>query len=127
MDICCKLGSIGINFEYGHGFVGETLQSLIDNSETIIKESLGLSQCVPIEKMCCINGVDYPVSVDVLHTKEQDPEWSITYDDFYEFFYKAIENEEIREIFWNAFTNKDLSAKEKYNSLKIGYIGTTIQ
>ena len=41
-EVCNKLESIGLRFEYGDGFVGKTLESLIDDSEAIVIASLGL-------------------------------------------------------------------------------------
>lgn len=106
-DICNKLESAGLRFEYGDGFVGKSLEALLNDSEIIIRESLGLHE----------------VSGLALYTKENDPDWSISLDDFCEFFYKAIENDNIRDLMWKAMVEKNIEAKQQYNQLNFGRIG----
>jgi hypothetical protein len=123
-EICDKLDTMGFNFEYGQGFIGETLVALINNGETIVRECLGLGHYVTVEKTCNINGLAYPISVDVLYTVEKDPDWSITEDDFCEFFYVAIKDLEVRDLMWKAMVEKDFEAKQKFNQLGHGKIGS---
>ena len=122
-ELCDKLDSLGLNFEYGQGFIGKTLEDLINNSETIVLESLGLEYYNPTEKKCNINGSEYPVVVERLYTKDHQHDWSITVDDFSDFFYKAIENHHIQDLMWRIMVEKDEDAKAEYNSLNIGFVG----
>ena len=123
-DMCQRLENIGLRFEYGEGYVGETLLKLLNDSELIIKEALGLHS-VSEPCTCNISGIDYPITLDILYTSEDDPDWSITEDDFCEFFYQAQHNEEVRDLMWKAMIEKDETAKNKFNELDCGRIGVT--
>ena len=121
-EMCNKLESIGLRFEYGDGFVGKTLESLINDSETIIIESLGLHSAYRNTKTT-ICGEVWPVEVEVLYGDDENSEWSITVDDFSEFFYKAIDNAHLRDLMWRIMIERDEAAKDEYHKLKIGKIG----
>ena len=121
-EMCSKLDSIGLRFEYGEGFVGKSLESLINDSETIILESLGLYFTSKDTKMK-LCGESYPTTVEVLYAKDENPEWAITADDFCEFFYKAVDNEHLQDLMWKVMVDRDQSAKDEYNKLNIGKIG----
>ena len=121
-ELCNKLEEVGLNFEYGSGFIGEAFETLLNESETIIRDALGLHD-VPVDHTCRILGVDHPFTDYVLYPEDDDVEWSITADDFSEFFYKAIQNEKIQDVMWKAMVDRDESAKTEFNSLKIGKIG----
>jgi hypothetical protein len=121
-SICDKLESVGLRFEYGSGFVGESLESLINDAENIILESLGLHE-VSVDSKMLIAGDLWPATIEVLRPEDNNSEWSITMEDFYEFFYQAIKNPTIRDLMWKAMVDKDQDAKNKYNDLKCGRIG----
>lgn len=120
--ICDKLESIGLRFEYGDGFVGETLLSLLNDCEAIVIEALGLHE-VACERTCKFLGSDWPTNDSSFYTEDNDPTWSITADDFCEFFYRAQKDETVRELMWKAMVKKDAVAKENYNKLGHGRIG----
>jgi hypothetical protein len=122
-NMCAKLEDIGLRFEYGDGFVGKALESLINDSESIIIAALGLHE-VSVSRQVNIFGTIYPTDDAALYTDDNDPEWSITMDDFCEFFYHAIRNEATRELMWEAMANKNIDAKSKYNALGHGRIGS---
>lgn len=122
-EIFDKLDSLGVSFEYGQGFIGKTLESLINDSDTIIIECLGLEDIPPVNKQCTINGLSCEVSVDIFCAKGNDEEWSITHDDFYDFFYAAIDNIQLRDLMWRAMVEKDVRAKEQFNKSGHGLIG----
>lgn len=121
-EMCSKLDSVGLRFDYGEGFIGKSLESLINDSETIILESLGLYF---VSKNAKVNlcGESYSTTVDVLYAKDENPEWAITADDFCEFFYKAVDDEHLQDLMWKVMVDRDQSAKEEYNNLGIGKIG----
>lgn len=121
-SMCQNLEKIGLRFEYGDGVVGQALLDLLNHSETIIKESLGLHLEIKDAK-CTIGGVDYPVYSYVLCTDDNDSEWSITEDDFCEFFHHARNDIRLQDLMWKAITEKDAEAKDMYNNLGYGRIG----
>ena len=121
-DMCSNLEKVGLRFEYGDGFVGKALESLINDSETIILESLGM-HFVSKNTKTTLCGESLPVSVEVLYGKDENPEWAITADDFFEFFYKAIDDEHLRNLMWQIAVNRNHAAKDEYNQLNIGKIG----
>jgi hypothetical protein len=121
-EMCSSLENIGLRFEYGDGFVGKALESLVNNSETIVLESLGL-HFVSKNTKATLCGESWPISVEVLYGEDENPEWAITADDFFEFFYKAVDNEHLQDIMWKAMVDRDQSAKGEYNQLNIGKIG----
>jgi hypothetical protein len=121
-EICSKFESIGLRFEYGDGFFGKSLESLINDSETIILESLGL-HLVTKNTNTVFCGAFGSMPVDVLYSMDNDPDWAITNDDFCEFFYKAIDDEHLRNLMWRVMVDRDSDAKDEYNKLRIGKIG----
>ena len=121
-EMCSKLDAIGLRFEYGEGFIGKSLESLINDSETIILESLGLYFISKDAKMK-LCGESYSTTVEVLYAKDENPEWAITADDFCEFFYKAVDNEHLQDLMWKVMVDRNQSAKDEYNQLNIGKIG----
>ena len=121
-EICNNLEKLGLRFEYGDGVVGQTLEKLLNKSESVIIESLGLHE-VTEGATCTIGGQKYHVDLEMLYTEDNDSDWSITCDDFYEFFYCAIKDLTIRDLMWRAMVNKDVVAKEQFNALNKGRIG----
>lgn len=121
-EMCSNLENIGLRFEYGDGFVGKALESLINDSETIVLESLGL-HFVSKNTKTNLCGESWPVSVEVLYGEDENPEWAITADDFFDFFYKAIDNEHLRDLMWRVIVDRDAATKDEYNKLGIGEIG----
>ena len=108
--------------EYGDGFVGKKLLSLINDAQEIVKESLGLHEVSRDAKVYI--GTDcWPTTIEILYTKDEDPDWAITADDFYEFFYQAQKDESVKELMWEAMTNRNVEAKEEYNKMGHGRIG----
>lgn len=119
---CQSFEKSGLRFEYGDGPVGEFLLGLLNGADMIIKESLGLhSNQYPVKVF--IGGNEYPTNVDILYSEDQNADWSITEDDFCEFIYKARDDKTVRELMWKAMVDRDQSAKDEYNKLKIGKIG----
>lgn len=121
-----SLDYIGLNFEYGNGPIGEFMESLLNHVEPIIKNELGLV-IEEIEKApdIIIGCNTYPVDVYVNYTVEHDKDWCITDDDFCEFFYKAIDDENLRELMWKVMADRDEDAKAKFNkAMKGNGIGT---
>ena len=121
-EMCSNMEKFGLRFEYGDGLVGKALESLINDSETIILESLGLHFVSKnVKTMIC--GESWPTTVDVLYREDENPEWAITADDFFEFFYKSIDDENLRDLMWRVMVERREEAKEEYNKLGIGKIG----
>jgi hypothetical protein len=121
-EMCSKLESVGLRFEYGDGFTGKSLESLINDSETIILESLGL-HFVSKNTKTTLCGESWPTTVEVLYSEDDNPEWAITADDFFEFFYKAIDNNHLQDLMWRIIVARDYDAKTEYNKLGIGKVG----
>ena len=121
-DMCSKLESIGLRFEYGDGFIGKTLESLINDSEAIILESLGL-HCASKSTKTMLCGESWPVEVEVLYGEDEKSEWAITADDFSNFFYRAIDDVNLRDLMWRIMIERDGAAKDEYHELRIGKIG----
>jgi hypothetical protein len=120
--MCDQLERVGLDFEYGSGCVGQALGSLINDAQLIVIEALGLHE-MPIDKPFRIYHESWPTTIDVLYTEDNDPDWSITMDDFFEFFNQAIKNPAVRELMWNAMANKDIESREIYNAMNCGRIG----
>ena len=124
-----KLDEIGFNFEYGSGIVGTHFEVVLNNCEAILKEAMGLHS-VGKDGTCNICGTQYPVTIDILYTEDENADFSITEDDFCEFCYNAVNDAKIGDeligLMWKAIVEKDAEAKEKYNSLAgrvvIGYM-----
>lgn len=121
-EMCHGIENLGLRFDYGDGVVGKALEQLLNKSEAIIIESLGLHE-VTEDATCTIGGQKYPVDLEVLYIKENNPDWSITCDDFYKFFYCAIKDLTIRDLMWKAMVNRDVDSKEQFNALNKGRIG----
>lgn len=121
-DCCNKLEYMGLRFEYGDGFIGEKLLSLLNDAQEIIKETLGLHE-VSRDAKVYIGGDYWPTTIEVLYTENEDPDWAMTTDDFYEFFYQAQKNETVKDLMWKAMVEKDVEAKEEYNKMEHGRIG----
>jgi hypothetical protein len=119
-----KLSEIGLSFEYGNGAFGQAMSDLTNESDMIIKEALGLHY-EEISIVCKICGINYPATINVLYTEANDPEWSITEDDFCQFLYEAATNDELQEFMWRAMVEKDEDAKAALNATKKLKIGTT--
>lgn len=121
--LCEKFESLGFNFEYGQGAVGIAFDNLISETEVIILECLGLTTSRQINKKCAIAGTQYPVKIDVFYCEDMNDVFAITADDFSEFFFKAVNNDELQDLMWKAIAERNISAREQYNELKIGTIG----
>ena len=121
-DFCNNLESIGLRFEYGDGFVGEKLLSLINDAESIIREALGLHE-VSLDAKVRVNGNSWQTTIEILYTEDEDPNWAITSDDFCEFFYQAQKNDQVKDLMWRAMVDKNVEAKEEYNKMGHGRIG----
>lgn len=120
-----KLSDIGVNFEYGNGAIGSFMESIVNNTDTIIQESLGL-HIITIPTRCKIMGASYGIDLDIFCQEDENLDWAMTCDDFYNFLYNAIMSEKVRELAWKAFVERDVEAKEKFNALKsFGKIGYT--
>ena len=115
-DFCNALENIGLRFEYGDGFVGKKLLSLINDAELIVRDALGLHE-VSRDSKVRIAGDLWPTTIEILYTEEEDPDWSITADNFCEFFYQAQKNERIKDLMWRAMVYRDVAAKEELNKL----------
>jgi hypothetical protein len=122
-----RMIAIGFNFEYGSGFVGKHFETILNNCETIIKESLGMHP-VSKEGTCEISGINYPITIDILYPEDENDDFSITEDDFCEFCYAVLNNPnvgtELQDLMWKSIVERDVEAKEKFNSFKHGLIGT---
>lgn len=117
-----KLSEMGLHFEYGAGVIGQAMHTFVQECDVIIKEALGLHyEEVPV--MCNIFGTNYETSVYVLYADDNDPEWSITEDDFCQFLYEAVTNEDLQELMWKAMVEKDINAKNEFNANKRFKIG----
>jgi hypothetical protein len=121
-EMCSKLESVGLRFEYGDGFIGKSLESLINDSETIVLDLLGL-HFVTKSVNTTFYGISGPMPVEVLYAEDENPEWAISADDFCEFFYKAIDDEHLRNLMWQIVVERNHTAKDEYNQLDIGKIG----
>ena len=115
-----ELDAIGLNFEYGIGPVGKFMEAIFDSVEPIIKNELGLVTEFSVPAQTTIDFIPVVTNVYIYTTEDSSKEWSITADNFYEFFYKAIKNKELRDLMWKAMTEKDLDAKAKFNELMAG-------
>ena len=125
-----KLDLIGMSFEYGEGAIGTHFEKTLNCCETIIKEAIGFH--VKHKPACVkIDGHEYQTTVDILYKNEVNDEFTITEDDFCEFFCEVINTddekrkEELINLFWHAIVDESVEAKEKFNSnFQRGLIGT---
>ena len=125
-----KLDLIGLGFEYGEGAIGTHFEKTLNLCETIIKEAIGFH--VKHKPVCVkINGYEHQTTVDILYKNESNDDFTITEDDFCEFFCEVINTndekrkEELVNLFWHAIVDESVEAKEKFNSnFQRGLIGT---
>lgn len=114
---------LGMRFEYGIGPIGTFLESVINEADTIIRNSLGLHM-VTEKKTINLNGTPIKADIDILYTEENSTEWMITMDDFYTFLYAAVDNAPLREAMWKIMVEKNAAAKSAYNTANaFGRIG----
>lgn len=106
----------GLSFEYGSGFWGENLEAMLSNNHRVIQETLGLHM-KEYQKRIELNGESCIVNVYVFHTEDENSDFAITFDDFYNLVDCAIRNMQLRDLFWNAIVEKDLEAKNLISSL----------
>ncbi len=60
---------LGMRFEYGIGPIGTFLESVINEADTIIRNSLGLHM-VTEKKTINLNGTPIKADIDILYTEE---------------------------------------------------------
>ncbi len=113
-EMCDKFEDIGLCFEYGHGFMGVTLEELSNKAYTIILSVMGFNRKT-MQRTINISGYPQGVCFDVLYIGEYDENWTITEDDFSDFVHTAVRSEKLQEWFWRAMIEKDESAKEEFN------------
>ena len=121
------LNGIGFSFDYESGRIGNHFLTVLHNCEEMIKESLGIHS-IEEKTTCYINGIDYPITVDILYTDDNDADFAITENDFCEFANIVAYDDEIgnalKDAMWKAITEKDNDAKKKVNQLmKDGTLG----
>lgn len=125
-----KLELIGLNFEYGEGIIGTHFEKTLNACETLIKEAIGF-KVKHKPSYVEIEGYKHQITIDILYKNEGNDDFTITEDDFCEFFCEVINTndekrrEELINLFWNAIVNESVEAKEKFNSnFQKGLIGT---
>ena len=121
-QLCGSIESIGLRFEYDDGPIGTALSGMVNESVSIILDSLGLHE-ESFETNCSINGTIYRTTCDVLFADDHNQEYAITVDDFYDFVYYAHADYDAQLLFWDALVEKNEDAKIKINKLNHGVIG----
>ena len=117
-----SIESIGLRFEYDEGPIGTALSGIINESVEIIIKALGLHE-KSFPTNCLINGTIYGTTCEVLFTEDDNQEYAITVDDFYDFVYYAHADYDAQLLFWDALVEKNEDAKIKVNKLNHGVIG----
>lgn len=109
-----KLEAIGLRFEYGDGAVGTFMEKNINKHNDCIIEVLGLHE-KSYDKPAVICGTRMLVDLAIFYTEDEDVDWAITADDFFEVLYDAENKPFLRDLIFNTFVNKDVAAKEAIN------------
>lgn len=113
-DMCNHIENSGLRFEYGVGFWGTTLENLVNQCYTIIKEALNV-QYLEQSRNVFINGSRLIAQFDVLFVGDFDEKFTITEDDFSDFIFQAVNDEVLQDLFWDAMVNKNEASREKFN------------
>lgn len=113
---------MGLSFEYGSGFWGKQLETLCANNNQIILNALGLHAKTHTRTLY-ISGEEFVCDYEVLYRDDNDSEFTITYDEFFDFIDAAIRNTQLRELFWDAIVEKNIEAKNRINKLFAFKIG----
>ena len=113
-DICNKFEEIGFNFEYGTGFFGIAMENLNNQGYAILKESLEIKALTQYRTIN-ISGIEQVVQFDVFYVGDYDENFTITEDDFSDFVYDSVKNNELQDLFWKVMVEKDNAAREKFN------------
>ena len=121
-QLCDSIESIGLRFEYDDGPIGTVLSGIINESVEIIINALGLHE-KSFPTNCLIDGTIYGTTCEVLFTEDDNKDYAITVDDFYDFVYYATADYNTQLLFWDALVEKDTVAKDKINQLNHGKIG----
>lgn len=122
-EFCTKLENLGLRFEYGDGPIGKYLEGNLNRYNEIIIEVLGLHE-KQHPKSVHFSGQRIPITLAVLYAEDEDVNWAITMDDFFEVLYDAQNNSNLKAWLYEAIVERDQKAKDAitkhYGQVKIG-------